>query len=182
MPPVGTPRSAAGPGGDRWTSRAARRRSAGTPGTGLLAQFEIDEGLGGADRGNGPYPADYVQQVLVVLADDLHHEIHRSRGQRHVADLLDGGQLVGHRLQVALALHADHGLSPETEGERIGHRDDLHHARIDEALNALADGGLRQPHRLPDRGVRLAPVLPQLLDDLLGDVVEYDGTLRPWPA
>ena len=56
--------------------------------------------------------------------------------------------------------------------ERVGDRDDLHHAAVDQPLDALADGGLGQPDDLADRGVRAPAVLLELLDDRLGDVVE----------
>ncbi len=56
----------------------------------------------------------------------------------------------------------------------IGDGDDLHDAGVEQPLHALADGGLGQPDRLADGGVRPAAVLLQLLDDGLGDVVERD--------
>ncbi len=56
--------------------------------------------------------------------------------------------------------------------KRVGHRDDLHDAALDQPLDPLAHRGLRQPHRLADGGVRAAPVGLQLLDDGLGRGVQ----------
>ena len=53
-------------------------------------------------------------------------------------------------------------------------RDDLHHAAVDETLDALPDRGLGQADDLADGGVRAASVLLELLDDRLRDVVEGD--------
>ena len=55
----------------------------------------------------------------------------------------------------------------------IGDRDDLHHARTDQPLHPLPDGGLGEPDRLADGGVRPAAVLLELFDDRLGDVVQH---------
>ena len=71
----------------------------------------------------------------------------------------------------------DHRLPGEAELERVGDRDDLHHAALDQPLHALAHRGLREAHDLADGGVRAASVLLQLLDDGLGDVVEGHGPL-----
>jgi hypothetical protein len=79
--------------------------------------------------------------------------------------------LAGHLLQVTVGLDGDHGLPPETQRQRIGHRHDLHHAGVLEALNPLPDRCLGQPHDLADRGVGTPAVLLQLLDNPLGDVV-----------
>ena len=51
---------------------------------------------------------------------------------------------------VALAANADHGRPREPHGERVGDRNDLDHARVDQPLDPLADRGLGQPHCLPD--------------------------------
>ena len=67
--------------------------------------------------------------------------------------------------------------------ERVGDRDDLHHAGVDEPLHALAHGRLGQPDGLADGGVRTATVLLQLLDDRLGDIVEHDPVaVAPLPS
>jgi len=64
----------------------------------------------------------------------------------------------------------------EAQRQRVGDRDDLHHAGVLETLDSLPDGGLGQPDRLADRGVGPSAVFLQLLDDLLGDIVGYETT------
>src|SRR6185312_8138814 len=125
---------------------------------------------------HGANPAQDLEQVIVVLADDLGEHVERAGGDDDVIDLLHVGELPGHFLQVAIGLDGDHGLPPEAQGQRIGDGDDLHHAGVLEALHALPDGRLGQPHGLADRGVGAPAVLLQLLDDLLGDVVGYETT------
>ena len=63
----------------------------------------------------------------------------------------------------------------EADLQRVGDRDDLHDAGVEQPLHALADGGLGQADGLADRGVRPPAVLLQLLDDRLRDVVEGDA-------
>ena len=50
--------------------------------------------------------------------------------------------------EVALDLEADHRLAPEAERQRVGDRDDLHDAGLDEPLHPLADRGLGEPDLL----------------------------------
>src|ERR1019366_5447932 len=52
----------------------------------------------------------------------------------------------------------------------------------DQPLDPLAHCCLRQPDRLADRRVRAAPILLQLLDDLLGDVVKRHAVAPSIPA
>ena len=119
-----------------------------------------------------------LQQVVVVLADDLDHEVEGARGDDHVVDLGHGGQRVGDGLEVALDVDADHRLAPEAHGERVGDGDDLHHALVEQLLDALAHGRLGEADGLADRGVRPAAVLLELLDDREGDGVERRVPIR----
>ena len=67
---------------------------------------------------------------------------------------------------------ADHGLAAEPQLQRVGDRDDLDDARVLQPVHALPYGGLGQAHGPGDGGVGAAPVLLQLLDDRLADIVE----------
>ena len=105
-------------------------------------------------------------------------QVERAGGDHHVVDLAQLGEPVGDRLEVARGPYADHGLAGEAELERVGDRDDLHHAGVEQPLHPLADRRLGQPDRLADRRVRPPAVLLELLDDLLGHVVEQ-GVAAP---
>src|SRR5690349_16108204 len=60
-------------------------RLSGSPHVGLLLELEVDEALGGAHSGDGPDAfVDDLQQVVVVLADDLHQEVEGARGHHDV--------------------------------------------------------------------------------------------------
>src|SRR5436305_883384 len=124
-----------------------------SPWVGLLAELEVDEGLRTGHEGHGADPAQDLEQVIVVLADDLRQHVERAGGDDDVVDLLHVGELPGHFLQVAVGLDGDHGLPPEAERQRIGDGHDLHHAGVLEALHALPDGRLGQPYGLADRGI-----------------------------
>jgi hypothetical protein len=111
--------------------------------------------------------------VVVVLADDLDQEVEAAGGDDHVVDLGHVGDLLRDGLDVSLAGDPDHRLAGEAHLERIGDRDDLHDAGIQQPLHPLADGGLGEPDGLPDRRVGPAAVLLELLDDRFRDVVEH---------
>jgi hypothetical protein len=110
--------------------------------------------------------------VRIVLDDDLGHQVERASGDDDVVDRVDLGELVGDRLDGAAHRDGDERLAGEADLHRVGHRDDLHDARVDELLHALPHRGLGQPDRLADRRVRAAAVLLQLFDDRPGRVVE----------
>src|SRR3712207_5209556 len=60
-------------------------RLSGSPHVGLLLELEVDEALGGAHSWHRPDAlVDDVQQVVVVLADDLHHQVEGPGGHHHV--------------------------------------------------------------------------------------------------
>src|ERR1022692_668627 len=82
--------------------------------------------------------------------------------------------VVRYPFEVAGALDADHGLPPESERQRVGHCDYLHDPAVDQSLDPLAHRGLGPADYLADRWVGAAAVLLQLLDDLLGQVIEDD--------
>ena len=115
---------------------------------------------------------DQPEQVVVALGDDLGQHVEGAGSDHDVVDLVERGERVGHRFQRPVHPDPDHGLAREPELQRIGDRDDLHHAAVDQPLDALADGGLGQPDHLADGGVRAPAVLLELLDDRLRDVVE----------
>ena len=115
---------------------------------------------------------DQLEQVLVALGDDLDQHVEGAGGDDDVVDLVERGERVGDRLERPVHPDPDHRLAREPELQRVGDRDDLHHAAVDQPLDALADGGLGQPDDLADGGVRAAAVLLELLDDRLRDVVE----------
>ena len=107
--------------------------------------------------------------MVVVLADDLDQQVEAARGDDDVVDLGHLRERVGDALDVALDVDADHGLAAEAHLERVGDRDDLHDAGVEQPLHPLAHGGLGQADGLADRGVGLPAVLLQLLDDRLGE-------------
>src|SRR5579862_6081409 len=151
--------------------------SSGSPRVGLLAEFEVDERLGARHARHGPDPAQDLEQLVIVFADDLGQHVEGARADHDVVDLFHLGQLVGDLLQVTVGLDGDHRLALEAEHEGIGDRDDLHDPGLLQPLHALPDGCLGKPDRLADRRVGTPAVFLQLLDDLLGDIVEY-GTTR----
>ena len=114
------------------------------------------------------------EQVVVALGDDLDEQVVGAGGDHDVVDLGELGEGVGDRLERAADPDADHRLPGEAELERVGDRDDLHHAAVDQPLDALPDRGLGQADHLADGGVRAPTVLLELLDDRLGDVVEVE--------
>jgi hypothetical protein len=150
-----------------------------SPRVGLLAQLEVDERLGGGHPRHRADLLEDLQQVVVVARDHLGEQVERARGDHHVVDRGDLREPVRGVLQLRRCAQADHRLAGEAQLERVGDRDDLHHARVQQPLHPLAHGRLGQPHRAADRGVGPATVLLQLLDDPLGDVVEQRvlGTL-----
>src|ERR1022692_3624760 len=147
--------------------RCCARWSSGPPAVGLLAQFQVHEGLRTCHARNGPHAADDLQELVVVLADDLDEEIERPRCDDHIVDFIHAREEVGHRLDVADAPDADH--------QRVSHRDARHPSGVDQPLHPLAHRGLGQPDRLADRRVGAPAVLLKLLDDLLRDVIEHDA-------
>src|ERR1700736_2957756 len=78
----------------------------------------------------------------------------------------------GYPFESSGALDADHALPVETERQRVGHRDYLHDAAIDQPLHTLAHRGLGQAHDLAAPSARAAGILLQRLDDPLGQVIE----------
>ena len=69
-------------------------------------------------------------------------QVEAAGGDHDVGNLGHVGDLFGHRLDVAFAPDADHCLPGKADLQRIGHRDDLHDATVEQALDALSDGGL----------------------------------------
>ena len=113
--------------------------------------------------------------MLVALADRLDEQVVGAGGDHDVVDLVELGDQVGGLEQPAADPDADHRLAGEPELHGVGDRDDLHHAALDQPLDALADGGLGQADDLADGGVGATAVLLELGDDLLGDAVELGG-------
>jgi hypothetical protein len=72
----------------------------------LLAELEVDEGLGAGDARDGPDPAQDLQQVVIVLADHLRQQVEGPGGDDDVVDLLQAGQLDGDLLQALIAIMA----------------------------------------------------------------------------
>src|SRR5262249_25480421 len=68
--------------------------------------------------------------------------------------------------------YTDHRLAMHANAQRVGDRNDLHDARVEEALHALAHGRLRQADGLRDRCVGAPAVALELFDDLHRHVVE----------
>ena len=80
--------------------------------------------------------------------------------------------------QVAFDCEADHRHAAEAEHQRVGHRDDLADARLDQSLHPLAHRGLREADlRSASLRVRQAAVVLERLDERLVDVVEDDGAV-----
>ena len=73
-----------------------------TPGVGLFAEFEIDERLGGEHSGHRAQPLQDLQQVVVVAADHLGEQVELPGGDHHVVDLVQFGEPVRDRFQVAV--------------------------------------------------------------------------------
>ena len=112
--------------------------------------------------------------------DRLDEEVVGPGGDHDVVDLGQRGQRVGDRLQRALDPDADHRLAGEAELERVGDRDDLHDAGVEQPLDPLADRGLGQADDLADGCVGTPAVLLQLLDDGLRDVIEVRAFPVAW--
>src|SRR5215467_14975870 len=85
--------------------RSCRRRhwhwSSGPPAVGLLTEFQVHEGLGAGDARHAAYPAEDLEQVVVVLADHLDEDVEGARGDHHVVDLVHVREMVGDPLEVA---------------------------------------------------------------------------------
>ncbi len=56
---------------------------------------------------------------------------------------------VRHWIEVALDIDADHRLPAEAHGERVRDGDDLHHALVEQLLDALASAASDRPTALP---------------------------------
>ena len=123
---------------------------------------------------------DQLQQVLVVVHDDLGQQVERAGGDHHVVDLVESRP----------ARRRPPRASPSTLMPiiacrakpicmRVGDRDDLHDAGLDQLLHPLPHRGLGQPDRLADAGVGPATVLLQLLDDRLGGVIQLLSARLP---
>ena len=108
--------------------------------------------------------------MLIALADDLgeHVEPAASSRRSHLADAASASATGSMAPVTRIPIMASR--AKPAEGGR--YLNDLHHAAVDQPLNALAYRRLGEPDRLADRGVRAAAVLLELLDDRLGDVVE----------
>ena len=63
--------------------------------------------------------ADQVEQLLVALADHLDEQVVGAGGDHDVVDLVQGGDRVGDRLQLALDADPDHRL-PARSRARAG--------------------------------------------------------------
>jgi len=63
------------------------------------------------------------------------------------------------------AAHTDHRHPAQAERQRVGDRDDLHHAGVAEPLHSLTDRGLRQSDCGTQSCVRDPAVALQLFDD-----------------
>jgi hypothetical protein len=92
--------------------------------------------------------------VVVVLADDLDEQVEGAGGDDDVVDLAMArpGRRPPVRMSPSTA-HADHGLAREAQLQRVGDRDDLHDAGVEQALHALPHGRLGQPDGLADARV-----------------------------
>ncbi len=110
--------------------------------------------------------------MLVVGADDLEQEVERAGGEDEVVDLGNRGESVGDGVDVTLGLDADHRLAVEAQRERVGHGDYLHDVVLDQALNALANRGLRQTDVACELRVGATAVFLETLDDRLVGGVE----------
>lgn len=67
----------------------------------------------------------------------------------------------------------------EAHGERVRDGDDLHHALVEQLLDALAHGRLGEADGLADRGVRPTAVLLELLDDGEADGIQVRSAAVP---
>ena len=105
---------------------------------------------------------EHGEQLLVALADHLDEQVVGAGGDHHVVDLVQGGDRVGDRLELAAGPDPDHRLPGEAELEGIGDGHDLHDAALDQPLHPLPHGGLGEPDDLADRGVRAPAVLLEL--------------------
>src|SRR4051812_42368426 len=86
--------------------------SSGSPRVGLLHQLEVDERLAAPHRRDRPDAVvEQLQQAVVVRADELDDDVERPGGDHHVVDLVEGRELGGDGLDVALDVDADHGLA-----------------------------------------------------------------------
>src|SRR6185437_789573 len=72
----------------------------GTPVVDLLGDVQVDERLGGRHALDRPDLVQHRQQVLVVAADELGHQVERAGRDHQVVDLVERGQLVGGRAEV----------------------------------------------------------------------------------
>lgn len=139
----------------------------------LFVEFEIDEGFGGDDPGQGADGrADEVQEFLVVLAHHLAEEVETAGRGHDIRDLIQGGDSIGRRGQLPSHPDPDHRLAREADQQGIGDGDDLHDTGIEQALHAGADRGLGEADGLGDRGIGGPAVPLENLDDLFGEVVQ----------
>jgi len=113
--------------------------------------------------------------VVIVLGHDLREDVEVAGAHHEVVHLGHGFQCVRYRLRIAFHSDPDHRRAGEPHLERIGHGDDLHDSAVLEPLHPLPNRRLGQAHGLADGGVRATPVLLQLLDDRLGNIVKGGG-------
>ena len=142
-----------------------------SPRVGLLLDAQVDERLGRAHaRQRAQSIVHEVEQALVVLDHRLDEQVERTGGDDDVGDLGDRA-IFSARRSGRLPRDPDHRHAPVPELQRIGDRDDLHHARLEQALHALAHGGLGQADGGAQLRVRRGRRL-QLFDDGPVDLVE----------
>ncbi|MEG8034502.1 hypothetical protein QP157_03940 [Sphingomonas sp. LR61] len=143
----------------------------------LFAELQVDEGLGAGDARDGPDRAvEQFDQVVVVLADDLDHQVEAAGGHDEVVDRRQLFEGIGDCSGVTADPDADHRLPVEAELHRVGDRDDLHDAGLGELLDALPDRRLAETDGLADLAVRTAAVRLELFDDPLRGVVDRSRT------
>ncbi len=113
--------------------------------------------------------------MIVILSHYLRQDVEAAGADDEILDigqLLDG---LGGSIQIPGHADADHGGAGKAHLQWIGYGDDLHHTRVQEALDPLSHGRFRQPDRLADGAVGAPAVGLEFLDDRLGDVVEDRG-------
>jgi len=139
----------------------------------LLVEFQVDKRFGRLDPGKGPHAlGEQLEKLVVVLAHDLGEDVEAARGGDDVVDGRHLRQCLGDRGQVAVDADADQRLAAKPHLEGVGHRDDLHDAGVEQPLDPLPHGRLREADLLGNGRVRLPPILLKVLDDRLGDVIE----------
>ena len=88
--------------------------------------------------------------MLVVHRQDLADQVERAGGDDDVVDVGHPGQRVTDDVEITVGVDADQGLALEAGLQRVGDRDDLHDAGVEQLLHPLAHGRLGQAHRLAD--------------------------------